>query len=160
MPVIKLPTRWQPSNNAVMQAYERLSARDRFALIALVVFLLVFGLGVGGWTLHQKANASQKAYDSTLADVFWLRSQAGNINSSPQAAGGNHADLAQQVLSQAGINATVMDSNGSLQVSFSHPQATVISNLFTQLTQQGLTIEQLQVNQPSVDTIEVQAVLK
>ena len=75
-----LSQRWQQAASPLAQAFANLSRRDQIALLGLLGFLLVFAVGFGGWTLHEKANTSQKAYDSTLADVFWLRSQAGNIN--------------------------------------------------------------------------------
>lgn len=61
-------------------AFQNLSRRDQIALLILAMFLLFFVVGVGGWTLHSKANQARKKYDDTMADVFWLRSQAGNIN--------------------------------------------------------------------------------
>ena len=157
-----LSQRWQQAASPLAQAFANLSRRDQIALLGLLGFLLVFAVGFGGWTLHEKANTSQKAYDSTLADVFWLRSQAGNINTNQttQVATASKGDLVRQVFAQSGITGTVVDNNGSVQVSFSHSQAAVVSNVFNQLTQQGIVIEQLQINQPSIELLEVQAVLK
>lgn len=152
---------WQNTRQPMVTAFYNLSRRDQLALSALAVFLLLFGFGFGGYLLHQKANASQKAYDNTLADVFWLRSQAGNIASNPsnsgQAVNGSKVDTVRQILAQSGINAQVMDNNGQIQVSFSHPQAGVVNNIFNQLTQQGLTITQLQINQPTPERLDIQA---
>lgn len=151
---------WQKTTAPMVQAFGNLGRRDQIALLALAAFLFLFSFGFGGYLLHQKANASQKAYDNVLADVFWLRSQASNINSSSnptQAA--SKADLVRQTLTQSGINAQVIESSGQIQLSFSHPQPAVVSNIFNQLTTQGLSITQLQINQPSLDRVEVQAVL-
>lgn len=152
--------RWQRASAPLTQFFAQLSRRDQLALSGLIGFLCLFALGLGGWSLHEKANASQKAYTNTVADVFWLRSQAGNINTAQSAPMGNHADSVRQVMAQSGITATVVDNNGSIQVSFGHPQAAVVSNVFGQLSQQGITIEQLQINQPTLEQLEVQAVLK
>lgn len=143
----------------LIQRFGQLPRRDQFALSMLMVFLVLFTFGFGGWTLHQKANASQKDYDKTLTDIFWLRSQAGNINQNQTAQPLNKADAVRQSLTQLGIQAQVVENNGAIQVSFSHPQPAVVNNVFNQLAQQGLTISQLQINQPSVDKLEVQAVL-
>lgn len=160
IPVTQVSQRWQRASAPLTQFFARLSRRDQLALVGLAGFLLLFALGFGGWTLHEKANASQKAYTNTVADVFWLRSQAGNITTAQSAPTGNHADTIRQVLAQSGITATVVDNNDSVQVSFGHPQAAVVSNVFAQLSQQGITIEQLQINQPTLNQLEVQAVLK
>lgn len=149
---------WQKRTEPLAQAFNRLGKRDQLALLALLAFLLMFGVGFGGWALHKKANASQKAYDTTLADIFWLRSQAGNINPN-QAQTANKADTVRQVLTQSGITAQVVENQDTIQVSFSHTQASVVSNVFSQLVQQGLTINQLQITQPTPDKLEVQAVL-
>lgn len=149
---------WQQGTQPLLQAFANLSKRDQVALLALGAFLLIFGVGFGGWTLHEKANASKKAYDTTLADVFWLRSQAGNINPN-QAQSANKADTIRQILTQSGINAQVVENPDGIQVSFSHNQASIVSNVFAQLSQQGIAINQLQMNQPTPDKLEVQAVL-
>lgn len=152
----------QHTTSPMAQAFNNLSRRDQFALLGLTAFLLLFGFGFGGYVLHQKANASQKAYDSTLADVFWLRSQAGNIATSNGQASPNasKADTVRQILAQSGVTAQVVENGENIQLAFSHPQAAVVSNVFNQLTGQGVGIVQLQINQPSLDKVEVQAVLK
>ena len=123
------------------------------------MFLLFFVVGVGGWTLHSKANQAQKKYDDTMADVFWLRSQAGNINPN-QTQQVSQADAIKQILTQSGIvNAQVVENGNTIQVAFSHPQASVITNILNQFEQQGIRIQQLQINQPAVDKLEVQSVL-
>ena len=140
-------------------AFQNLSRRDQIALMILAIFLLFFVVGVGGWTLHSKANLAQKKYDDTMADVFWLRSQAGNINPN-QTQQVSQADAIKQILSQSGIvNAQVVENGNTIQVAFSHAQASVITNIFNQFEQQGIRIQQLQINQPAVDKLEVQSVL-
>ena len=156
-----LTKHWQNTTAPMANAFNNLGRRDQLALLGLVAFLLLFGFGFGGYLLHQKANTAQKAYDNALSDVFWLRSQAGNIapNTAQPTANAGKADQIRQILMQSGINAQVVDNSGQIQVSFNHPQAAVVSNVFNQLTQQGVTIVQLQMNQPSLDKVEVQAVL-
>ena len=140
-------------------AFQNLSRRDQIALLILAMFLLFFVVGVGGWTLHIKANQAQKKYDDTMADVFWLRSQAGNINPN-QTQQVSQADAIKQILSQSGIvNAQVVENGNTIQVAFSHAQASVITNIFNQFEQQGIRIQQLQINQPALDKLEVQSAL-
>lgn len=138
--------------------FNQLARRDQLALLFLAGFLVIFGLGFGGWSLHEKAQKMQKEYDTAVADLFWLRSQAGNI-SPTQAQTLPAIETVKQILVQAGITAQVVETAGKIQLSFSHSQAGVISNVMGQLAQQGFTIEQLQINQPVVNKLEVQAVV-
>lgn len=139
-------------------AFNNLARRDQIALMILAAFLLVFGLGFGGWTLHQKAQKAQKEYDAAVAELFWLRSQAGNI-SPTQTQTLPPVETVKQIMAQAGITAQVVETAGKIQLGFAHAQASVISNVMGQLSQQGFSIEQLQVNQPAMDKLEVQAVV-
>lgn len=143
----------------ISQAYQSLSKRDQFALLALSLFLLVFGLGYGGWTLHEKANISQKNYDTAVADLFWLRSQASNINPY-QSQVTSITENIQQIMIQTGITAQILENGNEIQVNFFHSQASVIGNVLNQISEHGLSIEQLQMNQTAVDKIEVQAQFK
>lgn len=140
----------------LQQKFQGLSAKDQFALLALAIFLAVFLLGFGGWQLHQKANANQKAYTQATNALFWLRSQAGNINPNQTP---TSADSVRELLQQAGITAQVGENGGNIQLNFSHSHAPVINNVFNQITQQGFVIKQLQMNQITPERIEVQSVI-
>ena len=146
----------------LQQAYTRLSRRDQIALLGLMAFLWLFAIGYGSWLLHDYAKKSQTAYNSTMSDVFWLRSQAAHIkpnqnNTNPTL---SLAEQVRQLLAQAGIaNQQVVENADSVQINFSHSQAAVIGNLLSQLNQQGMIIQQLQINQSVPDLLEVQLVL-
>ena len=64
-----LTTRWQA-----------LSPRDQLALGVLSLFLLVFLGGYGGYSVNQAAKDSKAQYQQQVADYFWLRAQASNID--------------------------------------------------------------------------------
>ncbi|MFO1383593.1 MAG: hypothetical protein U1E91_01120 [Moraxella sp.] len=83
----------------------------------------------------------------------------GNINPN-QTQQVSQADAIKQILTQSGIgNAQVVENGNSIQVAFSHAQASAITNIFNQFEQQGIRIQQLQINQPALDKLEVQSVL-
>ncbi|WP_019520894.1 type II secretion system protein GspM [Faucicola boevrei] len=142
----------------LLEGYERLAFRDKLALWVLGGFLGLVVFGYGGYSLHQKANASKKAYDAVMSDVFWLRSQAGNINPN-QSQPSNPTENLQQILAQSGVTGQVAQSGENIQLNFSHSQAIVINNVFNQIQQQGFSIQQLQINQTSPDKLDVQSVL-
>ena len=146
--------------------WQELSARDRLALSALAIFLLLFIGGYGGYSLHQAAHKNKAIYHEAVADYFWLRSQAGNIDSkagqSTSAASQNPAADVTQVLTQAGINdANVVAVNGSsVQMSFSHASQAVVASVLAGLQQQGWQYDKLAINQDSTTKVlQVQGVI-
>lgn len=154
----KLTQSFENFGKPLQQKFQSLSAKDQFALTALAIFLVVFVLGFGGLELHQKANASQKSYTQATNELFWLRSQAGNINPNQnQATTGS--DGVRALLQQSGITAQVAENGENIQLNFSHSHAPVINNIFNQITQQGFVIKQLQINQVAPDRLEVQSVI-
>lgn len=154
----KLTQSFENFAKPLQQKLQSLPAKDRFALTALGIFLLVFLVGFGGWELHQKANASQKSYSQATNELFWLRSQAGNINPN-QVQTVMNVDNVRELLQQSGITAQVGENGENIQLNFSHSHAPVINNVFNQLTQQGFVIKQLQMNQITPERIEVQSVI-
>lgn len=146
------------SLTALQQKFQSLPKRDKLALMILAIFLVCFMIGFAGWELHQQANKSKKSYDDTMSNVFWLRSQAGNIQANPNQ-NVNKVDSIRQILSQSGIAGQVVENGDKIQLNFTHNQSAVINNIFNQIQQQGLNIQQLQINQPTLEQLEVQAVL-
>lgn len=161
-----LPLRISGYQDRVAARWQALPSRDRLALAILIGFLLLFGGGYGGYLIHQAASSSKAAYEKQVADYFWLRAQAGNIDSSAlnsAASDGTEAmPPASQVstlLNQAGIsNAQVAATSDAVQLSFSHPSQAVASTALAQLQQQGFALEQLTMQQdPISKQLEVQA---
>lgn len=148
----------QKLTTSLGDAFQNLSRRDQMALLILAIFLLfLWSVSVVRRCIAKPTK--HKKYDDTMADVFWLRSQAGNINPN-QTQQVNQADAIKQILIQSGIvNAQVVENGNTIQVAFSHAQASVITNIFNQFEQQGIRIQQLQINQPALDKLEVQSVL-
>ncbi|CAM3981222.1 type II secretion system protein GspM [Psychrobacter arenosus] len=151
----QLETRWQA-----------LPPRDRLALSVLIAFLLLFSVGYGGYTIHSEANKSKTAYNTAVADYFWLRSQAGNIdvNASNNSQAGGKEDAAQGVndaLRQAGVQEAQVAAVGTgVQMSFSNDSQTVVARILGQLQQQGWQFSRLNVQQdPTSKQLQVQATL-
>ena len=158
---------WYENLQQQMQSrWQALPPRDRLALSILMAFLLVFGVGYGGYTIHSEANKSKSAYTTAVADYFWLRSQAGNIdaNASSSSQAGAQEEAAQVVntaLTQAGVQeAQVMAVGSGVQLSFSHDSQAVVAKVLGQLQQQGWQFSRLNVQQePATKQLQVQATL-
>ena len=145
--------------------WQALSSRDQLALSVLTIFLVLLIGGYGGYTLHQSANNSKAAYQQQVTDYFWLRSQAGNIDTSAVINGDNNgtdqpaASRVNALLSAAGINdAQVVAAGESVQLSFINSSQSVVSGALSQLEQQGWQFNQLTMQQDiATKQIQVQA---
>lgn len=152
--------------SALWSRWQGLSPRDQLALSILLLFLLLFVGGYGGYSVQQAAKASKANYQEQVTDYFWLRAQAGNID--PTALNATDADgttampPASRVnasLQTSGINnAQVIAAGEGVQFSFSHPSQAVVSATLANLEQQGWQYTQLSIQQDSVTReLQVQA---
>lgn len=146
------------------ERWQALSPRDRLALTVLMAFLFVFIGGYGGYSLHSAANKSKTAYNDSVAEYFWLRSQASNINpdASNSVDGQQSADAAiKATLAQSGLNnAEVIASGDSVQLSFSTDSQAIMGRALGNLQQQGWQFNRLNVQQdPGNKQLQVQAMV-
>lgn len=146
--------------------WQALAHRDQLALIILSLFLLLFVGGYGGYVIHQEARESKADYQQQVADYFWLRSQAGNIdvntvNSSVDDGTVPPANSVNLLLTTAGIdNAQVATVGDTVQLSFINPSQALVSNALSKINAQGWQFTQISMQQESsTKQIEVQATL-
>lgn len=147
--------------------WQALSPRDQLALALLSAFLLLFIGGYGGYSVHQAANQSKNDYQAQVADYFWLRAQAGNIDNNAMQANNTAdgegamppANSVSALLNNAGIvNAQVVAAGDAVQLSFNHASQAVVSAALSKLEQQGWQFTQLSMQQdPTNKSIQVQA---
>ena len=162
-----LSARMTGYQNLLFVRWQALSSRDQLALLLLSAFLLLFIGGYGGYSIHQAANHSKSEYQEQVADYFWLRAQAGNIDSNALAAA-NTTDGAEVIPATSSVNALLTNSgivdaqviaNGNtVQLSFNNPSQAVVSAALGKLEQQGWQFTQLSMQQDLLTkAIQVQA---
>jgi len=162
-----LSARMTGYQNLLFIRWQALSSRDQLALLLLSAFLLLFVGGYGGYSIHQAANNSKNEYQEQVADYFWLRAQAGNIDSNALAAA-NTTDGAEAIPAASSVNALLTNSgivdaqvivNGeTVQLSFNNPSQAVVSAALGKLEQQGWQFTQLSMQQDLLTkAIQVQA---
>lgn len=145
--------------------WQALSPRDQLALGVLLVFLLLFFGGYGSYSMHQAAKGSKADYQEQVADYFWLRAQAGNINNNAANTQGDAnmppASSISALLNSSGINdAQVVAAGDAVQLSFTHASQAVVSAALGRLEQQGWQFVQLSMQQDiSTKYIQVQATI-
>lgn len=155
--------------NTLSSRWHALPSRDQLALTVLSVFLLVFVGGYGGYSMHQAATDSKNAYQAQVADYFWLRAQAGNIDSQALTASAAPdgaatmppASRVSTLLDHSGIaNAQVVAAGDAVQLSFDHASQAVVSGALAKLQQQGWQFTQLSMQQDlTSQLIQVQATI-
>ncbi|WP_350558469.1 type II secretion system protein GspM [Psychrobacter sp. CAL346-MNA-CIBAN-0220] len=153
--------------NILGSRWQALLPRDQMALGLLLVFLLLFGGGYGGYILHQAAEESEVNYQEQVADYFWLRAQADNIDSNVlNAANTPGVDTSQSpassissLLNASGIdNAQVVAAGEAVQLSFADASQAIVSAALGKLQQQGWQFTQLSMQQDiTTKQIQVQA---
>ncbi len=159
-----LSARMTGYQNLLFVRWQALSSRDQLALLLLSAFLLLFVGGYGGYSIHQAANNSKSEYQEQVADYFWLRAQAGNIDSNALAAA-DGADVipaaisVNALLTNSGIvDAQVIANGDTVQLSFNNPSQAVVSAALGKLEQQGWQFTQLSMQQDLLTkAIQVQA---
>ena len=146
--------------------WQALPPRDQLALGFLSVFLLLFIGGYGGYSVNQAAKDSKEQYQQQVADYFWLRSQAGNLdnnalNASTEGQVVAPATAVNSLLTNAGIaNAQVAAVGDTVQLSFTNPSQALISSALGKLSEQGWQVTQLNMQQDiNTKQIQVQATL-
>ncbi|MGP5201544.1 type II secretion system protein GspM [Psychrobacter aquimaris] len=144
--------------------WQALSSRDQLALAVLSIFLLLFIGGYGGYSIHQAANDSKRDYQEQVADYFWLRAQAGNIDSNAMNTADGETSMPPAngisvLLNDSGIvNAQVVATGNTVQLSFNHASQAVVSTALGKLEQQGWQFTQLSIQQDlATKAIQVQA---
>ena len=155
--------------NMLSVRWQALSSRDQLALVILSLFLLAFIGGYGSYSIHQAANERKNAYQEQVADYFWLRAQAGNIdstainaaNTADGAAAMPPANRVSTLLNDSGIvNPQVVAVGDAVQLSFDHASQAVVSAALGKLEQQGWHLTQLSMQQDITDkSIQVQATI-
>lgn len=144
------------SQQQLWSRWQSLPSRDQLALVILMVFLLVLVGGYGGYSVHQAAKASEADYQEQVADYFWLRAQAGNMDSNALSAAqdGNAPPPATRVnntLSSAGVtNAQVIATGNAVQLSFTHDSQAIASAALGKLEAQGWQFTQLSMQQEAL----------
>ncbi|MGP9687606.1 type II secretion system protein GspM [Psychrobacter sp. AOP22-C1-C5] len=162
-----LSKRMNRFQSVMASRWQALSSRDQLALAVLSAFLLLFIGGYGGYSIHQAANQSKNNYQEQVADYFWLRAQAGNIDSNAMQATSTAdgeaamppANSVSALLNNSGIaDAQVVAAGDAVQLSFNHASQAVVSAALGKLEQQGWQFTQLSMQQdPSNKSIQVQA---
>ena len=143
----------------LQQNLAQLAPRDRLALLGLAAFLVIFGLGASLYKMHQLAMQAQVQATEQRELLLWMRSQANNIkptqNQPPPL-----TDIIQMTAQNQGLTVSQLPVGNQIQVQVMHQSFAVLGQWLTRLAEQGVAIDQLEVNQVPSGDIQLKALLK
>lgn len=140
------------------QRLDQLSIRDRFALIALTVFLLVFLIGYSLWAIHKAADQAQIRATEQRELLLWMRSQAPNIK--PTQADPLPLNMIVQTTAQnQGLTVSQIPSGNQIQVAATHQSFAVLGSWLSRMAEQGVSITQLDISQVPSGELQLKALL-
>jgi|GEM_PF-2684331 len=140
------------------EGYQQLPPRDQLALTILGVFLGLLIVVGGGYWLHHHALLAQERADEERQTLLWMRGQAPMLHASSDQSQPLSA-IVQSSAAQQGLMVTTTDAAGRLSVTTSHQSFAVLGNWLTRLAQQGVQIDQLDVEQQPGGILQLQALL-
>lgn len=155
---MKLPVTFEQRMLQLQQRLDQLSTRDRFALITLTIFLLVFGIGFSAWALHKKADQAQLESTEQRELLLWMRSQALNIKPT-QATPLPLNDIIQTTAQNQGLTVAQTPNGNQIQVAVTHQSFAVLGSWLSRMAEQGVSIEQLDISQIPSGELQLKAVL-
>jgi type II secretory pathway component PulM len=155
---MNMATSFNQYTTQLQQRLDQLSPRDRFALIILTIFLVVFTVGYSLWALHKAADNAQTRATEERELLLWMRSQAPNIRQS-QSEQMPLNMIIQTTAQNQGLTVSQMPSGEQVQVSVVHQSFAVLGTWLSRLAEQGVGIQQLDINQNPSGELQLRATL-
>ncbi len=123
--------------------FDRLTPRDRILAIFLVVFVLVSSIGAALWYTHAAAEKQQKRVNHLKETITWMQSNAVTMKSSSDGQL-TPMEQIQRIAQQQGLSVTSQQNAEQIQLVVSHQNYVILANFLTQLIQNGLSIEKME----------------
>lgn len=156
---MSIVTSFQQNLEQLRLKLDKLPPRDRMALIILTVFLLVFGIGGSVWYLHKTADETQQRATEQREFLLWMRSQAPNIQANPMDSQPLNV-LIQNTAQQQGLTVSQSPMGDQVQVAVTHQSFAVLGTWLTRLAEQGIAINQLDIEQLASGELQLKAMMQ
>ena len=123
--------------------FDRLTPRDRVLAIFLLIFVLVSSIGAALWYTHAAAEKQQKRVNQLKETMTWMQSNAVTMKSSSDGQL-TPMEQIQRIAQHQGLSVASQQNAEQIQLVVSHANYVVLANFLTQLTQNGLSIEKME----------------
>lgn len=142
-----------------IQSYmDRLQPRERVAILILSIFLLLVAIGSLLWFPHQAALKQQQRLTELKDTITWMQSNAVQL-STESTSNATVAEKVQRIAQQQGLSIESQDNQGQMKIVTTHQNYAVLANFLTQLAQQGISIERLNMQKQADGTIQLNAIV-
>ncbi|AOA58076.1 type II secretion system protein GspM [Acinetobacter larvae] len=129
----------------INDALDRLNPRERVLVIFTVIFALLSVIGWSIWQMHQLADQQQQRYDDLKKQIVSMQSQVLRMRTADDLAL-SAADKVQRAATEQGISVASQQQADKIMIEVTHENYAILANFLMQMTQHGLTIEQLSLN--------------
>lgn len=142
-----------------IQSYlDRLQPRERVAILILSIFLLLVAIGSLLWFPHQAALKQQQRLTELKDTITWMQSNAVQL-STESTSNATVAEKVQRIAQQQGLSIESQDNQGQMKIATTHQNYAVLANFLTQLAQQGISIQRLDMQKQADGTIQLNAII-
>lgn len=142
-----------------IQSYiDGLQVRERIALLILMIFLVITMIGSLLWFPYHAALKQQQRLTDLKELINWMQTNAVQL-STQSAETLSNSEKIQRIAQQQGLSIQSQENQGKIQLITTHQNYAVLANFLTQLTQQGLSIESLQLQKQESGEIKLNMTL-
>ncbi len=147
---------------AIDQNMERaLQKWDDLALREKVILAVMLGVVIVAivWLLHSQANKARLEATTQREKLVWMRAQTPNIQTGNQNSLPVDA-MIQNAAQQQGLSPMMTSSGAAVQVEVTHQNYAVLGNWLSRLAEQGISINQLDIEQLATGELKLKALMQ
>ncbi len=150
----KLEQYWQRGHEAL----HKLSSRERYMVIFATALVFMAGIGSTLWYTHKMALEQQQRATELKDLVVWMQTEAASMQPAMDSQL-SAVDKVQRVAQQQGLAVSLQQNGEAIELNTTHAQYTVLAMFLTQLAQNGLSVEKMQMSSDGTNTRLVATVL-
>jgi type II secretory pathway component PulM len=142
----KLTDNIQPHIERLNTWLVQMSVRERVMVIATSIFVLVVAIGSALYFMHRAAETQTQRLNQLKETMVWMQHHAAQMQAN-QNGDISSTDKVQRAAQQQNMAVSVQQDGEELRIQASHAQYVTLASFLTSLSQMGLTIEKLELNQ-------------
>lgn len=142
----KYTDKMQPQLERLNTWLEQMTLRERVLVITTTIFVLVVAIGSALFFMHRAAEMQTHRLSQLKETMLWMQHHAAQMQAD-QNTELSSTDKVQRAAQQQNMAVTVQQHGEELRIQASHAQYVALASFLTSLSQMGLTIEKLELNQ-------------
>ena len=142
----KMTDSMQPHIERLTTWLAQMTVRERVMVIATCIFVLVVAIGSVLYFTHRAAETQTQRLNQLKETMVWMQHHAAQMQAD-QNTDLSATDKVQRAAQQQNMAVSVQQDGQELRIQASHAQYVMLASFLTSLSQMGLTIEKLELNQ-------------